>query len=238
MAVIRRRMICLVIIIMNLGNSFNVIPQMHESSNSCSGWRHIGFNQASPICYLVLAIPVSPWCHPLCPVGSGLCVCLACIRFTEDVYDAKEKYRGMLEIQMSGDKTSSGGIGLDIRTHASPKVGQDQVSGGVSVPVSMPHPLQMPHGNLYSVMSNSVRSQIRETAVNGWCNVCSSVSGLNKRTFANPKRDRTRCPEEKASSVGMPHPLHMFYGNLCYSFLVNRFSHTSWVIVKVNRQSR
>ena len=26
--------------------------------------------------------------------------------------------------------------------------------------------------------------------------------------------DRTRCPEEKASSVCMPHPLQMFYGNL------------------------
>ena len=47
---------------------------------------------------------------------------------------AKEKYRGMFEIQKSGDKTSLGEIGLDIRTHASPKVGQDQVSGGVSVP--------------------------------------------------------------------------------------------------------
>ena len=46
---------------------------------------------------------------------------------------AKEKYRGMFEIQKSGDKTSSGEIGLDIRTHASPKVGQDQVSGRVSV---------------------------------------------------------------------------------------------------------
>ena len=46
---------------------------------------------------------------------------------------AKEKYRGMFEIQKSGDKTSSGEIGLEIRTHASPKVGQDQVSGGVSV---------------------------------------------------------------------------------------------------------
>ena len=45
----------------------------------------------------------------------------------------KEKYRGVFEIQKSGDKTSSGEIGLDIRTHASPKVGQDQVSGGVSV---------------------------------------------------------------------------------------------------------
>ena len=48
-------------------------------------------------------------------------------------YEAKEKYRGMFEIQKSGDKTSSGEIGLDITTHASPKVGQDQVSGGVSV---------------------------------------------------------------------------------------------------------
>ena len=46
---------------------------------------------------------------------------------------AKEKYRGVFETQKSGDKTSSGEIGLDIRTHASPKVGQDQVSGGVSV---------------------------------------------------------------------------------------------------------
>ena len=34
----------------------------------------------------------------------------------------------------SGDKTSSGEIGLDIITHASHKVGQDQVSGGVRVP--------------------------------------------------------------------------------------------------------
>ena len=46
---------------------------------------------------------------------------------------AKEKYQGIFEIQKSGDKTSPGEIGLDIRTHASPKVGQDQVSGGVSV---------------------------------------------------------------------------------------------------------
>ena len=29
-----------------------------------------------------------------------------------------------------------------------------------------------------------------------------------------PKWDRTRCPEEYASPVGMPRPLDMFYGNL------------------------
>ena len=39
----------------------------------------------------------------------------------------------MFEIQKSGDKTSSGEIGLDIRKLASPKMGQDQVSEGVSV---------------------------------------------------------------------------------------------------------
>ena len=40
----------------------------------------------------------------------------------------------MFETQKSRNKTSSGDIGLYIRTLASPKVGQDQVSGGVSVP--------------------------------------------------------------------------------------------------------
>ena len=50
------------------------------------------------------------------------------------LFKAKKKYRGVFEFQRSGDKTSSGEIGLDIRTHASPKVGQDQVSGGVGVP--------------------------------------------------------------------------------------------------------
>ena len=39
----------------------------------------------------------------------------------------------MFETQKSGNKTSLGEIGLDIRTHASPKDGQDQVPGGVSV---------------------------------------------------------------------------------------------------------
>ena len=53
----------------------------------------------------------------------------------------------MFEIQKSGDKTSSGEIGLDIRTHPSLKEGQDQVSGGVSV-LCMPHPLHMLYGNL------------------------------------------------------------------------------------------
>ena len=39
----------------------------------------------------------------------------------------------MFETQKYVNKTSSGETGLDIRTHASPKVGQDHVSGVVSV---------------------------------------------------------------------------------------------------------
>ena len=34
---------------------------------------------------------------------------------------AKQKHRGMFESQKSGNKTSSGKIGVDIRTYASPK---------------------------------------------------------------------------------------------------------------------
>ena len=44
----------------------------------------------------------------------------------------------MYETQKSRNKTSSGEIGLNIRTLASPKVGQDEVSGGVSVPCRTP----------------------------------------------------------------------------------------------------
>ena len=40
----------------------------------------------------------------------------------------------MFETRKSGNKTSSGDNGLNIRAYASPKVGQEQVSGGVSVP--------------------------------------------------------------------------------------------------------
>ena len=42
--------------------------------------------------------------------------------FDLHVLYAKEKCRGMFETYNSGNKTSSGEIGLDIRTHASPKV--------------------------------------------------------------------------------------------------------------------
>ena len=48
-------------------------------------------------------------------------------------YRAKQKYRGMFEPKKSRNKTNSGGFDLNIRTLASPKVGQEQMDGRVSV---------------------------------------------------------------------------------------------------------
>ena len=110
---------------------------------------------------------------------------------------AKEKYRGIFETQKSGNKTSSGEIGLDIRTNASPKVGQEQGSGGVSAPCRHVTSVADTFENLYSVMrSNSVEKQIREKEHVFLLCIVEGVSGLNKRTYENPKLDKTRCPEE------------------------------------------
>ena len=80
----------------------------------------------------------------------------------------------MFEIQKAGDKTSQGETGLDTRTHARPKVGQDQVSGGASVLCCMPYPLHMFYGNLAQLgkKSNSV-IRSRSVMVKNWCNVLS-----------------------------------------------------------------
>ena len=52
------------------------------------------------------------------------------VEILDRLYYAKQKFRGNSK---SGNKTSSEEIGLNIRTLASPKVGQDQVSGEVNV---------------------------------------------------------------------------------------------------------
>ena len=72
----------------------------------------------------------------------------------------------MFETQKSGNKTSSGEIGLNIRTLASPKVGQDQVAGGVTSSVGMPHSLQKFYGNL-SQLGKKSNSVIRSRSVTG-----------------------------------------------------------------------
>ena len=87
----------------------------------------------------------------------------------------------MFEIQKSGDKTSSGEIGLDIRTHASPKVGQDQVSGGVSVPCRHATPvagaLWKP---MFGEMSDTVKMFSPVISQTGIMSSRYSVAGLNK----------------------------------------------------------
>ena len=81
------------------------------------------------------------------------------------------KYRGMFEIQKSGDKTSSGEIGLDIRRHASPKVGQDQVSGWVSVLCWHAAPVAYVLWKPCKKSNSVIRS--RSVKVKNWCNVLS-----------------------------------------------------------------
>ena len=81
-------------------------------------------------CYITVRLQCAGACLSL-----QQCVGLRSFKFNHVwiLLKANEKYRGMFEFQRSGDKTSSGEIGLDIRTHASPKVGKGQVSGGISV---------------------------------------------------------------------------------------------------------
>ena len=40
------------------------------------------------------------------------------------------------------------------------------------------------------------------------------VNGIGTRTHVSPIWHRTRFPEAQLSSVVLPHPLQMFYGNL------------------------
>ena len=84
-------------------------------------------------------------CHLHCKISLQwdsviMCECV-CVWYCVSVYmtlsllkhfKAKQKYPGF-DSQKSVNKTSSGDIGLNIRKHTIPKVGQDQVSGGVSV---------------------------------------------------------------------------------------------------------
>ena len=61
-------------------------------------------------------------------------------------------------------------------------------------------------GQYLSKLKKSIKRSIDITS--------SGMNGLNIRINASPKWDRTRCPEEWASSVGIQHPFQMFYWNL------------------------
>ena len=64
----------------------------------------------------------------------------------------------------SENRTSSDENGLNIRTNASPKMGQDQVSGGVTVPCWLAAPVAMFYGNLRNLVIRS-KSVIRSSSV-------------------------------------------------------------------------
>ena len=72
---------------------------------------------------------------------------------------------GCSKLKRSVDMTNSGKNGLKIRTNASPKWGQDQVSGGVSVLCWLAAPVAMFYGNL-SKFGNKVKiGNIRSSSV-------------------------------------------------------------------------
>ena len=45
------------------------------------------------------------------------------------------------------------------------------------------------------------------------CSECVFRKNNNNETYSSPKWDGTRCPDEQACPDGMPHPLHMLFGN-------------------------
>ena len=57
-------------------------------------------------------------------------------------------YQGMFDTQMSGDKTSSGESGFNMKALTSTKVGQNRCLNELASSVCMPHPFQMFYGNL------------------------------------------------------------------------------------------
>ena len=71
---------------------------------------------------------------------------------------------GCSRLKRSVDMTSSGKNGLNIRTNASPKMGQDQVSGGVSVLCWLAAPVAMFYGNLQNLVIRS-KSVIKSSSV-------------------------------------------------------------------------
>ena len=75
-----------------------------------------------------------------------------------DILKVKQRYQGMFKTPKSGNKTSSGENGLNIRTNASPKVAQDQMSGRVSVPSRHATPITYaPWKRKFWEMSDSVK---------------------------------------------------------------------------------
>ena len=70
----------------------------------------------------------------------------------------------MFETQKSGNKTSPGEIGLNIRTHANSTVEKDQVSGGVNVLCSHAMPVANDLWKLHEISGSMViPSEIQES---------------------------------------------------------------------------
>ena len=80
--------------------------------------------------------------------------------------------------------TSSGKNGLNIRTNAIPKMGQDQVSGGVSVLCWLAAPVAMFYGNLQNLVKRS-KSVIKSSSV-----ISSQIGVMSDQLRVSLYRDR------------------------------------------------
>ena len=79
-------------------------------------------------------------------------------KYAENWCDGQKQNRsteGCSKLKRSVDMTSSGKNGLNIRTNTSPKMGQDQASGGVSVLCWLAAPVAMFYGNLQNLVIRS-----------------------------------------------------------------------------------
>ena len=105
----------------------------------------------------------------------------------------------MLELKSPETKQVQEKIGLSIRTLASPKVGQDQVSGGVSVPSRHATPIADALWKpIFGEMSDPEKMLspviMSQTGIMSNRYRVSLVSTI--RTNVSPKRETSRNPEE------------------------------------------
>ena len=91
--------------------------------------------------------------------GRSNCTCNVKYKRTDALSLCKSKNRSTERCsKLKNPETSSGEVGLNIRTLASPKVGQDHVSGGVSIPCRHATPVaDILRKPIFGEMSDSVR---------------------------------------------------------------------------------
>ena len=125
-----------VLILYKIIYNFTIIYDYLQICNCVSFWLH-GFCGELKGLVPVNQFNKTSWMAVVAPTDRSYCglqsLCNGSVWWRFCVVKQTQKSQGMFETQKSGNRTSSGEMGLKIRTPASPKVRQDQVSGWVSV---------------------------------------------------------------------------------------------------------